>query len=210
LTGNDDPKGFETFPTDSSAPEFGGRIQHPIPYGEIGAAYNFRKVDYSSLGLCDDNEQRFGFDGRWDIGAGLWFEAVAQRQASPFLPYKWTKLTTLGMDYTFGLGNGLHILGEYLLISMSEDLPGFKEKYNFSAFLIGYPVNFFDSLYLIGYYAWDSNDYAQYASWERTYDKLIVSISLFHYPAMGGGALVYQHNAAVSGSGGRLMVIFNH
>ena len=45
LYGNNETKGWEFIPTESNTPEFGGRIQVPVPRGEIGLSYHTRKID---------------------------------------------------------------------------------------------------------------------------------------------------------------------
>ena len=120
LFGNDDAKGFETLPTSSGKPEFGGRFQYPVPYGELAATFHTRNVDASLLNGTDFTENRFAMDGRWDIVIGFWFESVLQQQKTDNLLYEWTKIITLGMDYTFGIGNGLNVLGEHMAVISSK------------------------------------------------------------------------------------------
>lgn len=210
LLGNDEPKGIDILPSDSDWPEVGGRFQFPVLHGEMAVACHTRQVDLSGYFLPNYDEQRFALDGRWDIGVGLWFEAVAQHQEIAFVSYKWLKLTTMGMDYTFGVGNGLHVLGEHMVLSAAENLPEWKENYHFSAFFVNYPVTLFDAVSYIGYHDWDQKNYAHYVNWQRTYDKLVVSLSLFRYPETSQSVFGFQPNASAAGSGLQTMVIFNH
>jgi hypothetical protein len=207
---NDDPKGIDILPSDPDWPEAGGRVQYPVLNGEMAVSWHIREMDLSDFYLADEIQQRLGVDGRWDIGVGFWFEAVAQHQEIPFVDYQWLKLTTVGMDYTFSIGKGLHALGEHLIMSISEKLPEYGKNYHFSAFSLNYPVSLFDAVSYIGYYEWDQNTYAQYASWQRTYDKWVVSFSLFRYPETGQSVFSFQQQAAGAGSGAQAMVIFNH
>lgn len=210
LLGNDDPKGMDILGSDSDWPEVGGRFQFPVLHGEMAVACHSRQVDVSDYFLSDYDEQRYAADGRWDVGVGLWFEAVAQHQEIPFVPYEWLKMGTAGMDYTFGIGNGLHVLGEHMVLSIAKYFSEWKNNYHYSAFFVNYPVTLFDAVTYIGYYDHDQKNYAQYASWQRTYDKVVVSFSLFRYPEASQSVFGFQANSAGAGSGGQVMVIFNH
>jgi hypothetical protein len=126
------------------------------------------------------------------------------------MPYEWLKMGTTGMDYTFGVGNGIHLLGEHLVVSIAVNFPEWTQNYHYSAFSVSYPVTLFDALSVIGYYDWDQKNYAQYASWQRTYDKVIVSLSLFRYPETNQVVFNFQPNSSGIGSGGQVMLIFNH
>lgn len=46
LYGNKVPKGYEVLKTSRRAPEIGGRIQYPIPKGELGLSYHHRQASY--------------------------------------------------------------------------------------------------------------------------------------------------------------------
>jgi len=210
LLGNDDPKEFDILPADPDKPEFGGRVQYPVPYGEVAATFHIREVDLTPFNLPDFTERRFSLDGRWDIEVGIWFESVLQQQKSVVLPFEWIKLVTLGMDYTFGIGRGLYVLGEHQMVVISDKPLTWEEGIYFSAFSMSYPIGFFDSLTAIGYYFWDQAKYAQYLNWERTYDDLKISISGFKYPETDENMLGLQRNAIGTGSGGQVMIIYNY
>jgi hypothetical protein len=210
LLGNDDPKGIDILPSDPDRPEIGGRFQFPVLHGEMAIACHRRQVDLSPYFVSDYPEQRLALDGRWDVGVGLWFEAVAQRQEIDFFPYEWLKLCTVGMDYTVNIGNGIHILGEHLVASLAETFPDWKQNYHYGAFLVDYPATVFDVFSYIGYYDWDRNDFAQYGSWQRTYDKVVVSLSLFRYPEADERIFSFQPSSGGFGAGGQVMIIYNH
>lgn len=80
LYGNEKARGFDVVPTNNSIPEFGGRIQHPVPKGELAFSYHHRSANTKTLGhvsaLNKIPENRIGLDGKWDLGIGLWFEGV--------------------------------------------------------------------------------------------------------------------------------------
>jgi len=204
LYGNDDPKGYEALPSVSEKPEFGGRLQYPVLDGELAATFHTRKVDASILDEPDFTENRFALDGRWEFGIGFWFESVLQQQETDALPYKWTKMTAIGMDYTFGIGNGLYLVCEHFATALSDDTFGWNEDMHVSAVSLSYPVGLFDNLMAIGYYSWDREEYSQHLSWQRTYDNLVINASLFRYPEPD------NENIARSGYGGQLMLVYYH
>lgn len=210
LYGNEDLKGYESFPTSPETVEIGGRLQVPVPRGEVAATFHTRQVDAAILNARKFREYRMALDGRWDVGIGLWVESALQHQDEPNLPYEWQKMLTLGADYTFGIGSGLYVLAEHMTTAVSEEALQWDEDFQVSAFLVSYTLGFFDSLSAIGYYSWDLKKYGQYLGWQRTYDNLIFQVSAFHYPQSSGGALGSNQTALGAGYGGQLMIIYNH
>jgi len=210
LYGNDDTKGYETLQTSSGKPEFGGRIQYPVPYGEVAATFHTRNVDASLFNGTDFTENRFALDGRWDMKIGFWFESVLQQQKADFLPCEWTKIITLGMDYTFGVGNGLYVLGEHMASASSNKPLEWEKDQQISAFYLNYPLGYFDTLMAIGYYSWEQEEYYQYLSWQRTYDNLILNFSIFIYPQDSKNDNGPSQATLKSGHGGQIMIIYNH
>ena len=128
LWGNDKTKGWETVQSSSRIPEFGGRIQIPVPKGEVAISFHHRTADLNGSisplllhGSATYPEDRLGLDGKWDLGVGLWAEYSLIHSildTAYFQP--WTKLFTLGMDYTFNLGNGLYVCYRVFQIQQCE------------------------------------------------------------------------------------------
>jgi hypothetical protein len=208
LYGNDKPKGYETLPSVSDKPEFGGRLQYPVLKGELAATVHTRQVDASTLDASDFTENRLALDGRWEVKVGLWFESVLQRQNTKVLPYEWTKMTTFGLDYTFGIGNGLYMAAEHLMTVSSDEPFGWDEETHVSALLLSYPLGLFDTLTAIGYYDWDQQEYSQHLSWQRAYDNLVISVNLFRYPESKVNVAERQQTTFGVGYGGQLMIIY--
>ena len=210
LLDNEDIKGLEFLPSDSEKPEFGARIQHPVPYGEVAATFHTRQIDLSPYYLKDATENRYALDGRWDNIVGFWFEAVLQEQGVDLLPFQWVKFLTLGMDYTFGIGSGLYILGEHLIITTSQDKWKWEDDIQFSAVHVSYPIGFFDSLSAICYYNWDKNQWTPYLSWTRTTDKLDITFSFFKYTESEQNLLGLNRGIENMGSGGQILLIYHY
>ncbi|MBN2348626.1 MAG: hypothetical protein JXJ22_07315 [Bacteroidales bacterium] len=49
LYGNENPRGFEIIKNNTRFPEFGGRVQVPVPRGEFAATYHHRTADSRAL-----------------------------------------------------------------------------------------------------------------------------------------------------------------
>ncbi len=228
LYGNDEIKGSEFLPTVGDKPEFGGRLQCPVPAGEMAVTFHRRRVDAANaltavgaggcfVGDClpaaashEFTETRFAVDGRWDIEIGLWCEAVFQRQRLGGLLYEWAKFVTLGMDYTFGIGNGINVLAEHQATIFSDELFRWDEDAFASAFYLNYMLGYFDNLSAIGFYSWESEKYYQYMSWQRTWDNLILNVSFFFYPETDMNQGLIGQKTAIMGNGGQILVVYNH
>jgi hypothetical protein len=207
LYGNDKPKGYELLASVDDIPEFGGRFQYPLFTGEFALTGHTREVDGSPLQISNFRENRIALDGRWEKTIGMWFEAVLQQQRSEELPYEWRKLTTLGVDYTFGIGNGLYVVGEHFINVSSEDAFGWDEDKQSSAISLNYPIGFFDSLSVIGYYSWDLGKSSLFVTWQRSYDTYSLNFALFNYPKYDVDDV---RQAPLSGYGGQIMIIYYH
>jgi hypothetical protein len=209
LYGNDELKGYETMRTAEEKPEFGGRVQSPLGPGELALTFHNRKVDPPFPLLPQLGESRFALDGRWDVKVGLWFESVLQRLNGPGISTSWIRTATVGADYTLGLGNGLHVLCEHMAASVTTDEPmlGPGRDTNVTAILLGYPAGYLDYFTAIGFYDWESDEYYQYFAWKRTWDTMVLDVSLFHYPA---SEALPGRSISSAGTGLQIMMIFNH
>jgi len=225
LLGNDRPRGYELLATADDRVELGGRLQWPLPRGEGAISFHRRTVEAPALpigpgpgdpaareapgGECF-TENRFAVDGRWDIEIGLWFEGVLQQQRHEPLSRPWTKMMTLGGDYTLGIGNGLHLLGEHMATASSRDATGWDEDTHVSALSLSYLLGYSDQVRAIGYYAWEEQEYYQHLSWGRTWDHWMLQLSLFLSPDSDTGDHQTEGLRYGSGYGGQVTVILNH
>ena len=192
MYGNDSQRGWDVAPPDEDAPEFGGRVQVPLFKGEFGAAYHHRNVDLGAVAAPGDPaapvavepapEDRVGFDGKWDVGVGVWLEAALIHQDSPLVPAPYQRAMTLGVDYTFGVGNGLTALAEHFRLDSSAGAFTRGEAQNFSALFLRYPLGLLDDLTGIFYYDWKSGEFSRFLTWKRTYDSLAFNLIVFSNP----------------------------
>ena len=213
-----DDNASNELPTEDGVPQWGGRWQLPLLGGEMALSVNWRRVDTAEYGIgwpatesheTGYDERRVGMDGRWDIGIGLWFEMVFQHQTIAW-PFEWRKAVTGGLDYTFDWGNGLYVLVEQMAAAGSDRAFGWQEEVWASALMLRYPLNVMDALQFISAYKWDDNGVSAHLSWQRTYDRLIINLALFHYPTVDGNLVATDQPLPISGSGAALMLIFNH
>jgi hypothetical protein len=217
LYGNDSPKGREAVATAKDTVEYGGRAQVPLLTGELALTYHHRLIDLTAQPVPFSSpvqervpENRFGLDGKWDLGVGLWFEGTLTHQESDFLPQPWQRAYTLGLDYTFGWGNGFNVMGEHLRLERSARAFGSGDAFDFSALFLRYPVSIFVDLTAILYYDWDGKEFYRFFSWQRTYDRWRFNIIAFWNP---DAFLIFptQPEAnAFAGKGFQLMVVFNY
>jgi hypothetical protein len=213
LYGNEDPKGWELYPTARRRPEFGGRVQLPVPKGEIALTYHRRRADTpprvpNVRGAFP--EDRIGVDGKWDVGIGLWFEGTLVRANTSSLPLPFRRALTVGADYTFAVGNGLHVLGEHFLLRDSETAFGAGQGMKISAASLSYPLSVLDALSGIFYYDWENRRFYRFLNWRRTYDRWSFHVIGFWNPETFDIYRPGMAGASFGGKGIQVMAVFNY
>lgn len=214
LYGNNDVKGQEIAPTKKNRPEFGGRLQAPVYTGELGVTFHHRQADFtrlsSALGTVSRDssvdESRLGLDGKWDIGVGAWFEGAVTRYQTETSHLKYQQALTLGMDYTFGIGNGLNTVGEYYIAGTGSRLFDKGDSSEFLGLSVNYPTGLTDTVSAIVYYDTDKKDWYRTLTWQRLFNDWSVYLIGFWNP----GSSFVDGSAGFSGKGFRLLVVFNH
>jgi hypothetical protein len=189
MYGNDKARGWDIARPDKESPEFGGRIQVPLFKGELAATYHHRRADIGRLipvlgplPVSPVPEDRFGLDGKWDLGVGAWFEGSLIHQKTALLPLPWQRALNFGLDYTFGLGSGLNVLAEHFRLESSSRAFGAGDGRSFSALLLRYPLGLLDETSGIFYYDWKNRSVYRFLSWKRTYNALSLNLMLFWNP----------------------------
>lgn len=215
LWGNKEPKMWETGKTDQQYPEFGGRYQSPLGGGETAFTYHFRvadtrKFDSPSIAFDEVAENRFGIDGKWDVGVGLWFEAAWITKSKNVGSLTNQQIFNVGLDYTFGIGNGLNMVFEQLLFSFDRKPFAFSANYWFSGLATSYPVSIFDNLQAIIYYDWMNNSFYNFINWGKQFNKFDFNLmaywnpEIYNMPAQNTDRMLY------GGKGLQVMVVYNH
>lgn len=214
LYANENPRGFEMLKNNKDIPEYGGRIQLPVPRGEIAATYHHRVADSRDISFVSPydeiSEDRYAIDGKWDLEVGLWFEASHIHKSKNIGRLTNQTYLNIGMDYTFALGNGLNVMGEHLITSMNEKALSFEKKYNMSASRLSYPIGLFDTISTMTYYSWDNNDLTFFLNYQHQFDDLTTYVMAYYNP---DSQLINTDNIntnTFSGFGIRLMFVYNH
>ena len=215
LYGNSDAKGWELMPTRKGVPEFGGRIQMPIPSGEAALTYHYRQADSRRReevmpvpsGIP---EHRIGFDARVDVEVGLWAEGAWVKKMKDLGPYTHQQTINLGADYTFGIGNGLGMTLEHLLATYDETAFAFDDLNHLSALSFNYPVGLFDRLFVLFYHDWTHDHLYSFLNWERQYQAVTLHLMAYWNPIKYNLPLQGSAQNFFAGKGIQIMLVFNH
>jgi hypothetical protein len=218
LYGNDETKGLEVAPTTQNTIEFGGRVQIPLLTGEAGLTYHHRHADFSKLMIpIPDStvsssvpENRLGLDGKWDVGVGLWFEGAMIKHHTTISDLKYQRALTLGIDYTFDIGNGLMTIGEHFVSALADKAFGRGEGSSFSGLSANYPMGLVDNISAIVFHDWDNKDWYRTFTWQRIYDNWSFFLIAFWNPEKILINQIQDGNNNFSGKGFQVMVVFNH
>jgi hypothetical protein len=189
LLANENRKGWELFGSEKWKPELGGRVELPLLNGEIALSTHHRKVKAINL-LSSQlnnfqllNESRFGLDGKWDVGPGIWFEnSTTITQVNNIQVPRYQDMWNFGLDYTFPLGNGLGMTVEYLRYHAGENFLTGGITMQFAGGMFTYPLSVVDNLSLMLFYEPIANQLFNYASWSRNYDNWSIYAIVFVNP----------------------------
>ncbi|MDP3446057.1 MAG: hypothetical protein Q8T08_24615, partial [Ignavibacteria bacterium] len=214
LFGNENPRGFEVMKTNTSFPEFGGRIQYPSPKGEIALTYHHRTANSEELMVVPSFEEipenRIGIDGKWDVKVGLWIEASYIHKSQNVGILTNQSFCTFGMDYTFGIGNGLNVIAEHMISTMNEDAFQFTNSANISASMLSYPIGFFDNITGSLFYAWSNQAFSYFLNYEHQFKKITGYLMAYYNPESTQYNLGSDFSNNFSGPGFRIMLVYNH
>jgi hypothetical protein len=215
LYGNKDPKGWEMAGTNSNYPEIGGRIQLPVPAGEAAFSYHYRIADTRNPGgivplFSQVRENRFGIDIKLDLVVGLWLEGTWVTNNKELGVFTNQEIINTGIDYTFGLGNGLYVVYEQLLVANEKKAFNFKSTTSFSLLSLSYPVGLSDNISGMVYYDWKNNSAYTFLNWQKKFNKITLYLmgylnpKKYNIPAQGSEQNLF------AGKGIQIMVVLNH
>jgi hypothetical protein len=215
LYGNKNPKGWEFAKTNNKRPEFGGRVQYPIPRGEAGFSFHHRIADTRGLNgqipaFSEAPETRFGLDARLDLVVGCWVEASWTTNRKDLDEFRNQELINVGIDYTFGIGNGLYVVFEQLLASYGESAFSFSENAFLSLISLSYPIGFFDNLGAIVYFDWTNKAVYNFVNWRKQFDKTTLFVMGYWNPKDTNIPTQNSAQNLFSGAGVQVLFIFNH
>jgi hypothetical protein len=168
--------------------ELGGRMQFPFSNGEF--ALSFTRMPITTINGQDSGlAGRLGFDTKLDFRFGLWLEgylSLIEKYPHPdtlFEGHTISKLqapVTLGVDYTWSVGNGIYTLGEaQLWAETGSPVRSLNRKYVTYAFTANYPLNILDSFLYYGIMRDDGAVSSQNFIWRRKYDRLSWDLAVF-------------------------------
>jgi hypothetical protein len=217
LYGNKKPRGWEPTGTNSRYPEAGGRVQLPVPKGEMGFSYNHRIADTRDLAtlipiqpISKVPENKFGFDVKLDMVVGLWFEGSWTHKNKDLGLFTNQEILNAGTDYTFGLGNGLYVIYEQLVASNDKNPFAFQNTTTFSLLSLSYPIGIFDNVSGIVYYDWRNRKSYNFLNWQKQFNNITIYFMgywnpvIYNIPAQGEGPNLF------AGRGIQVMVVWNH
>lgn len=214
LYGNENPRGFEIMKSQENIPEFGGRVQYPVPKGELAFSYHHRNADSQDLNFVNSYEKipenRFGLDGKWDVEVGLWFEASFIHKAKDVGLFTNQAYLTLGTDYTFGIGNGLNVVLEHLIGALDQNPFEFSYKTNATAAVINYPLSMYDNFSLINSYSWETKSYSFFLNYQHQFKNFTGYVMAYYNPDISQPIFEKQFENTLTGPGLRLMLVYNH
>ncbi len=182
----DDMKILEPHQSVKGSNEFGGRYQALTPYGEFAITSHFRFIQ---PGVDKLPEFRLAFDGSVDKGISAWFESVfIQSTEEPgFIDFQ--QITTVGVDYTFNLGNGFYSSLEAYRYNSSGSNISSNTIRRLGA-LFSYPLSIFDNFISVSYYDLELKESFQYIAWQRAYDNLTLDAGLFLFQSTAGYQII--------------------
>ncbi|MFW6289887.1 MAG: hypothetical protein ACOC0R_02875 [Mariniphaga sp.] len=216
LYGNNDTKGWEVLETKKNTPEFGGRVQTPVPFGEAALSYHHRKVKGTGYGPSPADpgktilENRLGFDARLDMVVGWWLEASWTHKGDDLSVYTNQEIINMGLDYTFGIGSGLTVIYEHLIAAYDQKAFSFLKPVYFSLVNLSYPIGLFDNLSAIVYYDWSNNKTYNFINWNRQYNNFSFYLMGFLNPKSYKIPTQESTHNLYAGSGVHLMLVFNY
>jgi hypothetical protein len=216
LYGNDNLKGWELVPSHGKVPEFGGRFQTPVPRGEAAITFHHRTADSRTFYLQEFQyekvaENKIGLDAKFDLVVGCWFEATWINKSEPMGMFTNQEIINLGVDYTFGIGNGLNVIVEQLIAGFGEQPFEFEETATFTLLNLNYPIGFFDNINAIVYFDWANKQAYNFLTWQKQFNNFSLYVMGFVNPKTYNiPTQTFIGENLFAGSGLQVMVVYNH
>jgi len=147
--------------------------------------------------------QLMAVDGKWDIGPGIWFEYTYKKNDEENILFEKSEhYLNIGMDYTFGMGNGLNISTEYFRYEG-------KISNNYSVMAMNYPLGLMNRVVMAVYYNWDTSDWYRFLSLQHNTDYWTFNLMTYWNPedaAIYGSA---DSRNIMAGKGLQFMAVLN-
>ena len=130
---------------------FGFRSELSHSSGEWGIAYH------------TDQKDNIGLDYRYDGYLGLWSESSLSSSENIK-----QIMTTLGLDYTLPIGNGLYLMTEFMSVQKEKPI---ESKENYVAILANMPIGMIHQISVIKQVSIKENKNYNFLRWSSTYDN---------------------------------------
>ncbi len=210
-----DPKTWEFAGSNRKTPELGGRVQMTVPRGEAGITFHWRKADtrLNILQLPEYGavpESRTGLDAKWDIGPGLWFEATHTTFGKKMGIFSNQSLLSAGIDYTFGLGNGLYAMAETLAASMGNTMLSGEQSVMFTGLSVSYPISISGSVNAIVYRDWKGKQFYTFANYRHRLRRFDLHLMAYINPEQYYLPAQRSESRLFAGKGIQIMLVYNH
>lgn len=213
LWGNRQIRMWETNKTSKDWPELGGRVQSPLLTGDAALSYHFRMSELFAEAGSDPKdaaEHRFGIDGKWDVGVGLWFEAAWIRKNRAEGNMKNQQIVNIGLDYTFDIGNGPNLVFEQLHFAAYQKPFSSGSNLWFSALAASYPLSLFDNIQAVIYFDWSQADVYNFLSWKKQLNNFDINIMAWWNPENYQLPSQQSNHMLFGGKGLQVMVVYHH
>ena len=186
-----------------------------VPGGEAAISYHFRQADTRGLEASipefpEINENRVGIDGKFDLVAGIWFEGVWINKNRKLGIFTNQEILNIGTDYTFGIGNGLYMCFEQLVVSNDEKPFAFANTISFSGLSVSYPLGIFDNLGAIIFYDWTNNALYNFLNWKKQLNKFTLYFMAYFNPETYRIPLQGESANLFAGRGIQVMMVFSY
>lgn len=175
---NTEPLGTLPLRGSSDEPEFGGRFQQPIPSGELAISVHHRLLD-DDAGLPTE-ETKLGLDGFFDVLAGLWFETSWSHFHDTSDLINNLFFTTVGGDYTFDIGDGLHALAEVQLVTIDSKVPNTEANHLTAVVVSTYTLSIIEQITALWTRGLTNETTHVNLSYQQTRDSVLWRVGYFY------------------------------
>jgi hypothetical protein len=186
-----------------------------VPSGEAGLSYHFRVADtrnngYTMPQYSEVNENRIGFDMKLDLFTGLWLEGSWVTNNKDLGIFTNQEILNAGIDYTFGIGNGLYAVFEQLVAANSQQAFNLSNASSFSLLSMSYPVGISGRLGSVTYFDWKNKKGYNYINISKQYSNITVYLIGYWNPENNILPAGVTGKSQFYGRGIQAMIVLNH
>jgi len=116
---------------------------------------------------------------------------------------------SLGLDYTFKIGNGLNFITEFFHYSNNPEEAEQKTKSNFSSLSLNYPFTLSHNISCFVNYNWETQELYRYLNLQLKYDYLSLYIMAFWNPEKFSLFTGKDDSNTYAGKGFQLMLVLD-